>query len=218
MVGYRKANRPPFLPSTHILRSSIPRSDRPAIFRSPSKSSAMALSTEPWGRSKCTRAQLASFEEAGILRAGCWRIPAAGETTPNPREREFICFTSHLERGLGFPTSFFFRLFYAYYGIQPSDLGPHNIEQLAIFVAFCECYLGCRPYFPLWQDLFHGRISREEAGVPMLVAGGLTFQLKSKASFFDLMLPSKAGSELKKSLVYGTEAAPEGEVAIPTYS
>ena len=69
----------------------------------------------------------------------------------------------------------FFRRFCAYYGIQPSDLGPHSIEQLAIFVAFCECYLGCRPYFPLWQDLFHGRISREESGGPMLAAGGLTF-------------------------------------------
>src|SRR3954470_18763890 len=90
----------------------------------------MAPSTEPWGRSKCTRALLASFEEAGILCAGRWRIPAAGEVTPNPREREFICFTSHLERGLGFPTSLFFRRFCAYYGIQPSDLGPHSIEQL----------------------------------------------------------------------------------------
>ena len=68
----------------------------------------MALSTEPWGRSKCTRAQLASFEEAGILHTGCWRIPVAGEVNPNPREGEFICFTSHLERGLGFPTSLFF--------------------------------------------------------------------------------------------------------------
>jgi hypothetical protein len=178
----------------------------------------MALLTEPWGRSKCTRAQLASFEEAGILRAGCWRIPAAGETTPNPREREFVCFTSHLERGLGFPTSLFFRRFCAYYGIQPSDLGPHSIEQLAIFVAFCECYLGCRPYFPLWQDLFHGRISREEAGGPMLAAGGLTFQLKSKASFFDLMLPAKAASDWKKSWFYVTEATPEDEAAIPRYS
>src|SRR3954466_1407665 len=149
----------------------------------------MAPSTEPWDRSKCTKALLASFEEAGILRAGRWRIPASGEVTPDPREGEFICFTSHLERGLGFPTSLFFRRFCAYHGIQPSDLGPHSIEQLAIFVAFCECYLGYRPYFPLWQDLFHGRISREEADGPMLAAGDLTFQLKSKASFFDLMLP-----------------------------
>src|SRR3954469_16052488 len=102
--------------------------------------------------------------------------PMAGEVTPDPREGEFICFTSHLERGLGFPTSLFFRCLCAYYGIQPSDLGPHSIEKLAIFVEFYECYLGCRPYFPLWQDLFHRRINREETGGPMLAAGGLTFQ------------------------------------------
>src|SRR5215216_5679263 len=130
----------PFPPASRSYRSREPRP--PRIFQ------LMAPSTEPWGRSKCTRALLASFEEAGILRAGRWRIPAAGEVTPDLREGEFICFTSHLERGLGFPTSLFFRRFCAFYGIQPSDLGPHSIEQLAIFVAFCECYLGCRPYFP----------------------------------------------------------------------
>ena len=117
----------------------------------------MVPPAEPWGRSKCTKVLLKSFEEAGILRAGRWHIPAAGEVVPDPRDREFICFTSHLERGLRFPTSLFFHRFYAYYGIHPSDLGPHSIEQLAIFVAFCERYLGCRTYFPLWQGLFHER-------------------------------------------------------------
>src|SRR3954464_15001654 len=52
----------------------------------------------------------------------------------------------------------------------------------------------------------------------MLAAGGLTFQLKSKASFFDLMLPAKAASDWKKSWFYVTEATPEDEAAIPRYS
>ena len=52
----------------------------------------------------------------------------------------------------------------------------------------------------------------------MLAAGGLTFQLKSKASFFDLMLPAKAASDWKKSWFYVAEATPEDEVAIPRYS
>src|SRR4051812_8631713 len=85
--------------------------------------------TEPWSRSNCTKALLRSFEEVGILRAGRWRIPAAEEVIPDPREGEFVCFTSHLEQGLGFPTSLLFRRFCAYYAIQPSDLGPHSIEQ-----------------------------------------------------------------------------------------
>src|SRR4051812_1207245 len=52
----------------------------------------------------------------------------------------------------------------------------------------------------------------------MLAAGGLTFQLKSKASFFDLMLPAKAANEWKKSWFYVTESTPDGEVALPRYS
>ncbi|MEI4896942.1 hypothetical protein Q8G71_37270, partial [Klebsiella pneumoniae] len=51
----------------------------------------------------------------------------------------------------------------------------------------------------------------------MLAAGGLTFQLKSKASFFDLMLPGKAASDWKKSWFYVAEATREDEVAIPRY-
>src|SRR4051812_24190635 len=93
---------------------------------------------EPWGRSKCTKVLIRSFKEAGILRAGRWRIPAAGEVVLDPREGEFICFTSHLERGLGFPTSLYFCRLCAYYGIQPSDLGQHSIDQLTILVAFFE--------------------------------------------------------------------------------
>src|SRR4051812_49185605 len=103
----------------------------------------MAPPTDPWGRSKCMKVQLKSFKDLGILCAGRWQIRADGEVVRDPLAREFICFTSHLERGLGFPTSLFFHRFCSYYGIQPSDLGPHRIKQHAIFMEFCECYLGC---------------------------------------------------------------------------
>jgi hypothetical protein len=104
-----------------------------------------------------------------------------------------------------------------YYAIKPSDLGPHSIEQLAIFVTFCECYLGCRPYFPLWLELFHGRIGREASSGLMLAAGGVTFQLKPKANFVKLLLPKKAASEWKKSWFYVKEATPSGEVSLPEF-
>src|SRR4051812_17011318 len=52
----------------------------------------------------------------------------------------------------------------------------------------------------------------------MLAAGGLTFQLKTKASFLDLMLPKKAASEWKKHLFYVSESTPDGEVPLPAYS
>ena len=52
----------------------------------------------------------------------------------------------------------------------------------------------------------------------MLAAGGLTFQLKSKESFFDLMLPAKAANKWKKSWFYVTESTSSDEVALPRYS
>src|SRR4051812_718129 len=52
----------------------------------------------------------------------------------------------------------------------------------------------------------------------MLAAGGLTFQLKSQASFLDLMLPKKAANEWKKHWFYVSESTPDGEVALPMYS
>ena len=101
--------------------------------------------------------------------------------------------------------------------IKPSNLGPHSIEQLAIFVAFCECYLGCRPYFTLWLELFHGRIGREASGGLILAAGGVTFQLKPKANFVKLLLPNKAANDWKKSSFYVKESTPSGEVALPEF-
>ena len=67
------------------------------------------------------------------------------------------------------------RHFLAYYAIKMSDLGPHNIEQLATFVAFCESYLGSPPYFLLWMTLFQGRLTWEKTQGPILAAGGVTF-------------------------------------------
>ena len=105
----------------------------------------------------CTEALLKSYQTAGLLEKGRYRVSPATEGAPCPKSGELIVFTSQLERGLALPTSKFFRQFLAFYVIKPSDLGPHSIEQIAVFVAFCECYLGCEPYFPLWQHLFHGR-------------------------------------------------------------
>ncbi|XP_051202273.1 uncharacterized protein [Lolium perenne] len=39
----------------------------------------------------------------------------------------------------------------SFYNIKVSDLGPHSVQQISLFVALCECYLGCPPYFPLWE-------------------------------------------------------------------
>ena len=100
-----------------------------------------------------------------------WRIPSNKEI-PAPRLGEFFVFLSYLDRGLSFPTSHFLQRFLAFYNIKLTDLGPHNIQQISLFVAFCEFYLGCPPYFPLWLAIFHGRVTHESASGPMVAVGG----------------------------------------------
>lgn len=175
-----------------------------------------------WSRSKCTARLLLPYIAAGLIPAKAenrWRIPS-GETEPAPNPGEFIVFLSFLDRGLSFPTSLFFRRLLAFYNISISDLGPHSIQQIAIFVAFCESYLGCPPYFPLWLSIFHGRASREGKGEdsPLIASGGITFQVQGGEGFIDLELPKKAQSEWRKFWFYMKEATPEGELAIPEHS
>ena len=151
-----------------------------------------------------------------MLEKGRFRAPTTTELAPSPKDDEFTVFTSQLERGLGLPTSKFFRRFLAFCAIKSSDLGPHIIEQIAVFVAFCECYLGCEPYFPLWQHLFHGRMQKRD-GV-LRGNGGVTFQIRPKAKFFSLRLPSKASNEWRKYWFYARERDMGDGVAIPQYA
>jgi hypothetical protein len=132
-----------------------------------------------WYRWKIKAEMLLPFMSSGIIpeaRNNRWLIPG-DEETPMPRKGEFIVFLSFLERGLSFPTSHFIRRFLEFYGIKITDLGPHSIQQISLFVALCQCSLGCPPYFPLWLAIFHGRITHESPNGPMVAAGGITFQV-----------------------------------------
>lgn len=127
-----------------------------------------------WFRSKAKAEMLLPYISQGIIpeaRINRWRIPG-DEEIPAPRPGEFVVFLSYLDRGLSFPTCHFLRRFLAFYNIKLTDLGPHSIQQISLFVAFCECYLGCPPYFPLWLAIFHGRVSHESANGPMVAVGG----------------------------------------------
>ncbi|KAK1615197.1 hypothetical protein QYE76_020714 [Lolium multiflorum] len=78
----------------------------------------------------------------------------------------------------------------SFYNIKVSDLGPHNVQQIALFVALCERYLGCPPYFPLWVSIFNGRATRASKSDRLLIPnGGITFQVKSGENFIDMALP-----------------------------
>jgi hypothetical protein len=79
----------------------------------------------------------------------------------------------------------------AFYNIKVSDLGQHNVQQVSLFVALCECYLGCPPYFPLFvalcESIFRGRAAQMSKSNQMLVSvSGITFQVKPGEAFIDM--------------------------------
>ncbi|KAK1607968.1 hypothetical protein QYE76_031641 [Lolium multiflorum] len=180
------------------------------------------MAAKGWGKSKVTKEALIPHVVAGIIpefKRERWRVPAADEVEPLPRPGEFVLFLSFLDRGLALPSSDFFRQLLSFYNIKVSDLGPHSVQQIALFVALCECYLGCPPYFPLWVSIFHGRATRVSKGDQSLIPnGGITFQVKSGENFIDMALPKKAQSQWRKYWFYALEYTPPGGVPIPQYT
>ena len=79
-----------------------------------------------WSRSVCKAEHLRAFINSKVIpekAANQWRI-LGNEQWPMPLPGEFVVFTSHLERGLSFPTSRFLCQFLNFYKIKLSDLGP----------------------------------------------------------------------------------------------
>jgi hypothetical protein len=154
------------------------------------------MSAKGWTKSKVTKEALIPYISAGIIPEMArekWRVPAANETEPLPRTGEFVIFMSFLDRGFAVPTSDFLRQLLAFYNNKISDLGPHNIQQILLFMALCECYLGYPPYFLLWVSIFHGRAARVSKSDPSLIPnGGITFQVKYGEAFIEMALLKNA--------------------------
>ena len=125
----------------------------------------MVASKGEWAKSKVSAATLEEWVTAGALpdgSTGAWRA-ATGDEQPRPRQGAFVMFASFLDLGLAFPSSEFFRRFLAIYGIQVHDLTPNSILHLSCFVTLCEAFLGCPPFFPLWLQIFHGKLGNKQA-------------------------------------------------------
>ena len=134
----------------------------------------MVASKGEWTKSKVSAATLEEWATAGALpnaSSGAWRA-ATGDEQPWTWQGEFVMFASFLDRGLAFPSSEFFRRFFAFYGIQVHDLTPNSILHLSCFVTLYKAFLGCPPFFPLWLQIFHGKLGNKQALMP---CGGLNF-------------------------------------------
>jgi hypothetical protein len=70
-----------------------------------------------------------------------WRgiVPLA-----NMRPSDFIFFSSYALSGLVPPLSSFFFMLLEHYELQLQHLSPHTITLVAIFIHFCEMFMGVR--------------------------------------------------------------------------
>ena len=63
-------------------------------------------------------------------------------------------FSSFLEFGLALPVSDFSQGLLYYYGIQIDHLTPQSVLHIAVFVHFCEAFLGIDLHFELFRSLY----------------------------------------------------------------
>jgi hypothetical protein len=75
-----------------------------------------------------------------------WR-PSFRELLPMENMDEIISFYHFSERGLALPSCSFFRGLLYFYGLELHHLNPNSICHIAIFIHFCEAFLGIEPHW-----------------------------------------------------------------------
>jgi hypothetical protein len=110
-----------------------------------------------WKKSKAKTEDLLALLNSVFLRekeVDMWRA-AAGD--PYPMEKnpdEIPMFSRFAERGLSPPASYFFKGLLGYHSIEYLNLNPNGIFHTAVFVHFCEAFLGIKPHWILFRKFF----------------------------------------------------------------
>jgi hypothetical protein len=136
-----------------------------------------------WKKSIAKTEDLLALLNSGFLRekeVDMWRA-AAGD--PYPMEKnpdEIPMFTRFAERGLSLPASDFFKGLLGYYGIEYLNLKPNGIFHTAIFVHFCEAFLGIKPIWILFRKFF--RVKPQPSASNPCVVGGAGIQMREDAA------------------------------------
>jgi hypothetical protein len=126
-----------------------------------------------WKKSKAKTEDLLALLNSGFLRekeVDMWRATAED---PYPMEKnpdEILMFARFTERGLSLPVSNFFKGLLGYYGIEYLNLNPNGIFHTAIFVHFCEAFLGIKPHWILFRKFFRVK-PQPSASNPRVVGG-----------------------------------------------
>jgi hypothetical protein len=126
-----------------------------------------------WKKSKAKTEDLLALLNSGFLRekgVDMWRAAA---WDPYPMEKnpdEILMFTQFADRGLSIPASDFFKGLLGYHGIEYLNLNPNGIFHTAVFVHFCEAFLGINPHCILFRKFFRVK-PQPSASNPRVVGG-----------------------------------------------
>jgi hypothetical protein len=105
---------------------------------------------------------------------------------------EIVSFYHFSERGLALPTCSFFHGVLYFYGLELHHLNPNSICHIAIFIHFCEAFLGIEPHWDLFRYLF--QVKPQPTSKNSSVVGDAGIQLRQQAS--DRYLSYKSPSNI----------------------
>jgi hypothetical protein len=136
-----------------------------------------------WKKLKLKTEDLLALLNSGFIRekvVDMWRA-AAGDPYPMEKaEDEIPMFACFVERGLALPASDFFKGLLGYYGVEYLNLNPNGIFHIAVFVHFCEAFLGIKPHWILLQKFF--RVKPQPSDSNPRVVGGAGIQMREDAT------------------------------------
>jgi hypothetical protein len=92
---------------------------------------------------------------------------------------EIVTFYHFAERGLALPSCSFFRGLLYVYGLELHHLNPNSIFHIAIFIHFCEAFLGTESHWDLFRFLF--RVKPQPTAKYLSVVEGAGIQLRQQA-------------------------------------
>jgi hypothetical protein len=136
-----------------------------------------------WKKSKVKTEDLLTLLNSGFLRekeVDMWRA-AAGD--PYPMEKnpdEIPMFAQFAQHGLSLPGSDFFKGLMGYCGIEYLNLNPNDIFHTAVFVHFCEAFLGIKPHWILFRKFF--RVKPQPSASNPRVVEGARIQMREDAA------------------------------------
>jgi hypothetical protein len=92
---------------------------------------------------------------------------------------EIVTFYHFAERGLALHSCSFFRGLLYFYGLELHHLNPNSICHIAIFIHFCEAFLGIEPHWDLFRFLF--RVKPQPTIKNLSFEGGAGIQIRQQA-------------------------------------